>query len=269
MAYWAMVAPLLLTTYRFLPSVGAAATSTIYQLRCFRPMLKASRLTYPSRAMTARSPKKQIHITAIAGVHVIIPAVARHPKATRITARPVAASPCLIAFRRSSATSLLGKVLRKRLGLPPNSRMRNPMPTNPTTAPANTPMILLLRPLGSEIARYPRETTMAMPPAVRSAERVFQSFISYPNSLLPISLFLRMHRPVNAEVNREFSASITRNPVSFRTLRMALPGASTPALPAWSAARRSTSRSVVLGYDQPWPPVPWFLRCQASCDSSV
>ena len=146
-----------------------------YCLRCVRATRRASRLICASWAISTRTPKKQIHITAMLGAHVIVPVIARPPNVSKTPARPTATTECLIAFLRSPATSLPGTPLGKRSSFPSSACMRNPIPMNPTPAPANRPPILLLHPPASEIAKYPCETTMATPPPVRSTEPTIQN----------------------------------------------------------------------------------------------
>src|SRR5258707_6749251 len=159
-----------------------------YYLRCFRATRRASRLICPSRAISTRTPKKQIHITAMLGVHVIVPVIARPPKVSKTPARPTATTECLIAFWRSPATSLPVTPLGKRSSFLPSAWMRNPIPMNPMPAPENSPFILLLHPPASEIAKYPCETTMATPPPVRSAEPTTQNLTWQPEhpALTPV-----------------------------------------------------------------------------------
>src|SRR5260370_9823561 len=159
-----------------------------YYLRCFRATRRASRLTCPSRAISTRTPKKQIHITAMLGVHVLVPVIARPPKVSKTPARPTATTECLIAFWRSPATSLPVTPLGKRSSFLPSAWMRNPIPMNPMPAPANIPLILLLHPPASEIANYPCETTLATPPPVRRAEPTTQNLTWLPEhpALTPV-----------------------------------------------------------------------------------
>src|SRR5712692_10726350 len=149
-----------------------------YYLRCFRATRRASRLICPSCAISTRPPRKQIHITAMLGAHVIVPVIARPPKVSKTPARPTTTTECLIAFWRSPATSLPGTPRGKGSSFPPSACTRNPIPMNPTPAPANRPLILLLHPPASEIAKYPCEATMATPPPVRSAEPTTQNLTS-------------------------------------------------------------------------------------------
>lgn len=160
----------------------------------------------PSRISSASVPKKQIHITTTPSVHVIVPAIARPPKVSKARpGRATAATEYLTDFRRNCATPLL------RPGPPANNCARNPVPMNPTDAPANRPLMSLLYPPDSETARYPCKTTMAAPPPASSAEKVTQSFIGLPersiqllqigwsvSSFRSMSLFSRLRRSVNA-----------------------------------------------------------------------
>jgi hypothetical protein len=114
------------------------------------------------------------------GAHVIVPAIARPPKVTKTPARPTATTECVIAFWRSPATSLPGTPLGKRSSVPRRASMGNPIPMDPTLAPSNRPLILLLHPPASEIAKYPCETTMATPHPVRSAEPTTQNLTCLP-----------------------------------------------------------------------------------------
>src|SRR5258708_4465754 len=81
-----------------------------------------------------------------------------------------------------------GHPTRKALKFPPERLDEKSHPMNPMPAPANRPLILLLHPPASEIAKYPCETTMATPPPVRSAEPTTQNLTWLPEhpALTPV-----------------------------------------------------------------------------------